>query len=132
VNRTRSETAVSSREHGAITVQFVLATAFSFVLLVLVANLLVDLYARGAVRDALDEGARAGALAPPSVAACEREAAEALDSLLRGRLGRDVTVECERNGDGWVRATARVRLASWLPGVPDWVFTMRAIARERT
>ncbi len=118
-------------QRGAITVQFVLATAFSFVLLVLVANLMVDLYARGAVRDALDEGVRAGAIDAPSIAACENEASEALDSLLRGRIGRDIEISCERRGDGWVRATARVRLASWLPGVPDWVFTMRAVARER-
>ncbi len=131
MSRARSE-ARSSDERGAITVQFALATAFSFVLLVLVANLLVDLYARGAVRDALDEGARSGALANSSTAACEREASEALDALLRGRIGRDITIECERRGDGWVRATARVRLHSWLPGVPDWVFTMRAVARERT
>ena len=48
-------------ERGFTTIQYVIAVAWSLVLLVLVANLLVDLYARGAVRDALDDGVRAGA-----------------------------------------------------------------------
>ena len=47
-------------EHGFTTIQYVVATGFSLLLFVLVANLLVDLYERGAVRDALDEGVRAG------------------------------------------------------------------------
>ena len=48
------------------TIQYVIAVAWSLVLLVLIANLLVDLYARGAVRDALDDGVRAGAPAGAS------------------------------------------------------------------
>ena len=50
-----------------------IAVAWSLVLLVLVANLLVDLYARGAVRDALDDGVRAGAPAA-APADCVRSA----------------------------------------------------------
>ena len=50
-------------ERGFTTIQYVIAVAWSFVMLVLVANLMVDLYARGAVRDALDDGVRAGASA---------------------------------------------------------------------
>ena len=44
------------RDDGFTTIQYVIAVAWSLLLLVLVANFLVDLYARGAVRDALDEG----------------------------------------------------------------------------
>ena len=40
-----------SSADGFSTIQYVVATAFSLVLFVLVANLLVDLYARGAVPD---------------------------------------------------------------------------------
>ena len=47
-------------ERGFTTIQYVVATAWSLLLFVLVANLLVDLYERGAVRDALDDGVRAG------------------------------------------------------------------------
>ena len=43
---------MSRDERGFLTVQYVLAVGLSFILLVLVANLLVDLYARAAVRDA--------------------------------------------------------------------------------
>ena len=43
------------------TVQFVAATALSLLVFVMMANLVVDLYARGAIRAAVDEGARAGA-----------------------------------------------------------------------
>ena len=46
-------------EAGFTTIQYVVATGFSLLLFVLVANLLVDLYARAAVRDALEEGTRA-------------------------------------------------------------------------
>jgi hypothetical protein len=119
-------------EHGFATVQYVVATAFSLILLVMMANLLVDLYARGAVRDALDEGARAATVVPSGEGACVDRANEVLGSLLRGRMADDIVVECEQRGDGWIRAVARVRLRSWLPGVPDWVFTVRAVAREQS
>ena len=57
-------------ERAFTTIQYVIAVAWSLVLLVLVANLLVDVYARGAVRDALDDGVRAGA--PASAVAMGR------------------------------------------------------------
>jgi len=118
-------------ERGSVTVQFVVATAFSLVLLVLVANGLVDLYARGSVRDALDEGTRAGVVAGANEAECERRAYEVTETLLRGSIGRDIAIDCRARGDGWMRATALVRLHAWLPGVPDWVFTVTAVAREQ-
>ena len=118
------------REGGFATVQYVLAVGLSFVMLVVVANLLVDLYARAAVRDALEEGTRAAVPAGAARSACEDRAHDVLDGLLRGPIGRDVRVRCVA-ALGVVVATAEVRLRSWLPGVvPDWSFTVRALARR--
>jgi hypothetical protein len=117
-------------ERGFVTIQYVLATGCSLILLVMIANLMVDLYARGAVRDALDEGARAGAVVDGGVTACEHRARTVVATLVHGRTREHISVTCEDRGDGWMRATARVRLRSWLPGVPDWSFTARAVARQ--
>ena len=113
---------------GMTTVQFVTATALSLFLFVLLANLIVALYARGAVRAAIDEGARAGAPVDVSVAECDRRANDALDDLLGGRMRSGVQVECVDNF-GTVRARADVVVAGWIPGiVPDWAFTLTASA----
>ena len=118
----------SSRGDGGFTtIQYVIAVAWSLVLLVLIANLLVNLYARGAVRDALDDGVRAAAPAGASVAACEQRAQEVVTGLVRGPLLRTV-VHCREEG-AFVVAEAQVTLRSWLPMlVPDWHMHLRAEA----
>ena len=95
--------------------QYVATVGLSLVFLVLFANLLVDLYARGAVRDALDEGVRAAAPAGADTNVCEARAQEVLDGLLHGRLGDDIRVQCRarRLDDG--RARRKAALPSWLP-----------------
>jgi hypothetical protein len=114
-------------ESGFVTIQYVAGIALSLVLLVLMANLLVDLYARGAIRDALDEGVRAAAPMDAAVGACETRAREVLDALVRGPVA-DVDLECAQDG-AWVVAEARVTLDSWLPMlVPDWRMHVRAEA----
>jgi len=114
---------------GFVTLQYVIAVAWSLVLLVLMANFLVDLYARGAVRDALDDGVRAGAPSSQPVAACEARAQEVLTGLVRGPLVT-ARVDCEATA-GDVRAEARVSLASWLPMlVPTWRITLHAVAQR--
>jgi hypothetical protein len=114
-------------ERGFTTIQYVIAVAWSLVLLVLIANLLVDLYARGAVRDALDDGVRAGAPAGASVAACEQRAHEVVTGLVRGPLLQTV-VHCREDG-AFVVADARVTLRSWLPMLlPDWHMHLHAEA----
>jgi hypothetical protein len=116
------------REDGFATLQYVLAVGMSLLLLVLIANLLVDLYARAAVRDAVEEGTHAVVARDASPTACEQHARSALDGLLRGPIGRDVEVRCVV-APASVLATADVRLPSWLPLlVPDWRFTVRAVA----
>ena len=95
----------ASDERGLATIQYVFAVGISFILLVLVANLLVDLYARAAVRDALEEGTRAGVPIDAEPAACGDRAREVLHGLLRGPIGDDIRVRCDtaagcRRGDG--------------------------------
>jgi hypothetical protein len=115
-------------EHGFMTIQYVVASAFSLLLFVLIANLLVDLYERGAVRDALDEGVRAGVPAAASPADCETRAREVLRSVAGGSLLRIDSLRCVREG-GFVVATAQVSLRSWLPMmVPNWHLRLRAAA----
>jgi hypothetical protein len=117
----------SRRDGGFTTIQYVIAVAWSLVLLVLIANLLVDLYARGAVRDALDDGVRAAAPVGASVAACEQRAHEVVAGLVRGPLLHSV-VHCREEG-AFVVAEAQVTLRSWLPMlVPVWHRTLRAEA----
>jgi hypothetical protein len=114
---------------GFTTIQYVAATGFTLVLLVVIANLLVDLYARGAVREALDEGVRAEAPVGAPAGACERRAGDALRGLLHGPVGDGVAVTCTVDG-ARVVANASVTLRSWLPGlVPSWHFDAVAAAR---
>jgi hypothetical protein len=113
-------------ERGLATVQYVATVGVSLLFLVLFANLLVDLYARGAIRDALDEGVRAAAPAGTDPGVCEARAREVLEGLLRGPLGDDVRVACAVEGSTMV-ATADATLPSWLPAfVPSWSVSSRA------
>ena len=117
---------------GFTTLQYVVATGFSLMLFVLVANVLVDLYARGAVRDALDEGVRAAVPVASSPANCEARVREVIHSIAGGSLLRVDELSCEGAGESIV-ARADVSLRSWLPMlVPDWRLELRASAmRER-
>ncbi len=109
--------------------QYVAASAFSLVLFVLCANLLVDLYVRGAVRDALDEGVRSAVPAAADARVCEARAREVIDGIAGGAVLHVDELRCVRDG-ARVIATARVVLRSWLPGAaPDWRLAFRASAR---
>jgi hypothetical protein len=126
VNRCRRD------ERAFTTIQYVAATGFTLVLLVVIANLLVDLYARGAVREALDEGARAEAPTTVARGACEARAREALHGLLHGAVADGVTVSCTSDAEH-VTAHATVTLRGWLPGVvPVWHFDVTATARRES
>lgn len=118
-------------EDGYLTVQYLVVIGLSLVLFTALANLVVFQYARGAVRAALDEGARAGAraVAPQAVAAtaCESRARSARDGLVSGRLADGMRLSCTSEADV-VAARAEVRLSGWLPLVPDWVFEASATA----
>jgi hypothetical protein len=119
-----------SEESGFTTIQYVVATAFSLLLFMLIANLLVDLYERGAVRDALDEGVRAAVPAAAGPDECAARANEVVESVAGGSLLRIDALTCERDGDHIV-ASARISLHSWFPMlIPDWKMDLRAQALQ--
>lgn len=110
------------------TLQYVLATAFTMVLLVLCCNALFGLYVRAAVRDALDDGVRSAVPvgAPPE--ACEERISAAIHALVRGPFVDGVRTECAVV-DGVAVASARVRIPSFVPLLfTGWTFTLRARA----
>jgi DNA-binding NarL/FixJ family response regulator len=119
-----------NREGGFTTIQYVVATAFSLLLFVMVANLLVDLYERGAVRDALDEGVRAAVPASSSTEECLTRARAVIASIASGTSLRVDSMTCVREGDRIV-ANARISLRSWFPMLlPDWQLDLRASAHQ--
>ncbi len=81
-------------------------------------------YGRGAVRAALDEGARAGA-ATTDPADCEARANAALAQLLGGHMGRTTTITCTARPDQ-MAARAAVAFPAWLDGIPAWTFDLEA------
>jgi DNA-binding NarL/FixJ family response regulator len=119
-----------SREVGFTTIQYLVATAFSLLLFVMVANLLVDLYERGAVRDALDEGVRAAVPASSSTDDCVARARAVVESIASGSSLRVDSMTCVREGDRIV-ANARISLRSWFPMLfPDWQLDLHAGAHQ--
>ena len=113
-------------QRGFTTIEYVTATALSLLLFVLAANLLVDVYERGAVRDALDEGVRAGVPIGATIEQC-RAAARSVITDVAPTLEID-ELSCSRDGSRIV-ARARVVLPSWLPMlVPAWHLDLRAEA----
>jgi hypothetical protein len=113
------------------TIQYALATAIVLVVFVLVANVIVDLYARGAVRAAVDEAARTGARIDATVGDCTTRAHDVLGGLVGARLRGAVAVRCDE-ADGVVVARADVELPSWLALVPDWSFDVVGTAVKET
>jgi hypothetical protein len=106
-----------------------LTIAVLFIVFVSLVNVLLFLYARGVIRAAVDEGARAGSFADASVAECRARADDALADLLGGDLGSGVVVNCSVAGDEMV-AVADATLTSPIPGIGSWSFSMEARARN--
>jgi hypothetical protein len=105
----------------------VFTIALSFIFLTLAANFIVDQYLRGVVRNAVDEGARAGAQLGAAPNACVTRAQQVMGNLAGGPLGRTITVTCSTNGAD-VIATGHASLKGWLPAVPTWTFTVEGIS----
>lgn len=108
-------------DRGVSSVQFVLASALALILFVALANLVVVQYGKGAVRSALEQGARAGTTA--GVAACEDTANGVIDSLLGGRMSDGLVLDCVQSS-GAIVASATVEFESWTPLTPDFEFTL--------
>lgn len=93
----------------------------------LAANFIVDQYIRGVVRNAVDEGARAGAQIGAAPNACQTRAQQVMSNLASGPLGHSISVACTTNGNE-VIATGHASLTGWLPAVPTWTFTVEGIS----
>jgi hypothetical protein len=113
-------------------VAFVVAAGMALVVFVSLANLVTITFTRGAVRAAVEEGARVGARADDPVAACEDRARAVLGGLLGPSVGGAVTVRCVVGGSPQsVLAHADAQLVPWWPGLPAMSFsTDAASARE--
>lgn len=122
-------------DRGMTTISYVIATALSMALLVVLANVIVVLYARGVVRSALDEGVRAGTPLGLDVQraaeVCVERSNEVLDGLLGGPMGADVEFQCAVGDDGFVRARAAAHFEPWIPGsMPTWTFEPEVVSRR--
>jgi hypothetical protein len=104
------------------------ATAFSLLLFVALANAVVDLYVRGVARAAIDEAVRSSAVFDATADDCRRRAAAVLDGVVSPGT---VRVTCRDDGDT-VRARAEVVLAGWIPGIPTWTMVLEGeMTKER-
>lgn len=112
-------------DRGVSSAQFVLASALSLILFVMLANLVVVQYGRGAIRSALEQGARSGSVS--GVGACHEVASGVVQDLLGGRLSDDLVITCEVIGTT-IEAHASARFETWIPLVPDYEFSLVAVA----
>jgi len=109
-------------DRGVSSVQFLLASALSLVLFIAFANVVVVQYGRGAMRSALDQGARAGAISGSS-ADCEVRAGDVIGQLLGGRMSDGMTIVCAVSGDVMVARGEGV-FETWTPLAPDFAVTL--------
>ena len=116
---------ISAGERGVSSVQFVLAAALALILFLALANLVVVQYGKGAIRSALEQGARAGTTA--GVSACEDTASRVVDDLLGGRMSDGLVLACSMSG-GSVVASASAVFESWTPLTPDFSFSLSSSA----
>ncbi|HUF16145.1 MAG TPA: hypothetical protein VMQ46_09660 [Acidimicrobiia bacterium] len=112
-------------DRGVSSLQFVLASGLALILFLVFANLVVVQYGKGALRSALEQGARAGAVG--GVAACEGIARGVIDDLLGGRMSDTLVLSCSQDAAA-VSATGSVTFESWTPLTPDFSFTLTSQA----
>jgi hypothetical protein len=113
-------------DKGVSSVQFILASGLALLLFLALANLVVVQYGRGALRSALDQGARVGAISSSAVQ-CEQRVSDVLGQLLGGRMGNGVTASCQV-GPGVASASGEAVFVSWTPFAPDFHIVMTALA----
>ena len=114
------------RERGVTSVQFLLAGALSLILFLVFANLIVVQYGRGAIRSALDQGARVGAVTG-ALSGCENRIEAVLGQILGGDMGDSAQIRCEVIGD-LVIAHGSAVFPSWTPFTSDFVVDLSAQA----
>lgn len=104
-------------DSGVASVQFLLAAGLALILFLALANLVVVQYGRGAVRSALDQGARAGAVSRDA-GLCEETASDVVSQLLGGRMSDHLVVSCAASGRLMVARGSAV-FETWTPLAPD-------------
>ena len=113
-------------DRGVSSVQFLLASALALLMFVAFANLVAVQYGRGALRSALEQGVRAGAITS-SASDCQAVSMDVIGQLLGGRMSDDVVVRCAVSG-GLMTGSASVVFESWSPLTPDFPVSMTADA----
>ncbi|MGD2060477.1 MAG: hypothetical protein PVF87_06410 [Acidimicrobiia bacterium] len=102
-----------------------LASVLAMVLFLMLANLVVVQYGRGAIRSALEQGSRAGTIGgEPS---CETTARRVVQDLLGGRMSDGLALSCSSDG-ARITATAEGRFEAWTPFVPDFDVSLSSTA----
>ncbi len=112
-------------DRGVTSVQFVLASGLALIVFIIFANLVVVQYGRGALRSAVEQGARAGTT--QGVDACESVASLALSGLLGGRMGDGIVIDCRVEGQDMV-AMGGGSFQSWTPVTPDFAVNIESRA----
>lgn len=120
----QSATARLTGDFGVTSVQFVLASALAMLMFLALANLVVVQYGRGAIRSALEQGARAETVS--GVAGCEAVVDDVIAHLLGGSMSRDLVLDCHVEGPTIV-ASATASFQSWTPMTPD--FSVSLVSR---
>ena len=114
-----------SGESGTAGLALVVAAAFALVVFVTLADVVTMQLSRRAARAAAEEAVRAGSRADAPVAVCEERARAVLDGLLGPGPRSQVDVSCSLAGSPpTLRARADAVLHPWLPGLPDWSFSV--------
>jgi len=86
-------------ETGSALVTGVFAIGLLLVLLLGALGMVVEEYAKGAVRAAVDEAAQAGATAGGSLVSCEMKGAQVTTDLLPGPLRPGGAIDCRVEGN---------------------------------
>ena len=100
-----------------------LASALALVLFLALANLVVVQYGRGALRSAVEQGARAGSVG--GVVVCEALGRQVIADLIGGRMSDEAELTCALDGTDLV-ASASATFDSWTPLTPDFGVTASA------
>lgn len=109
---------MSSRDSGVSSLQFLLASALGLIVFLILSNVIVVQYGRGAIRSALEQGVRAGSLQGDAVV-CEARIDEVLGQLLGGRMSDRLDAECVSSGRV-MTASADAVFESWTPLLSDF------------
>jgi hypothetical protein len=122
----------SGEQAGFVSIEMVVAFAFSLLILTTLTNLILVQYGRGILRAAVDESARAGARIidnDPTNANSMAKCKQRQDDVLKG-IGKlaSVTASSCKVVNGQVQSSVTASFDGWLPGIPTFSDTATAIS----